>query len=80
MKYSSEVRAKLAKPCPFCGCSVINVRSRENYENSAFSSGAMHMQCDRCGLELWSFPYPRSEMDYPEAYRAMLKKWNRRVA
>ena len=80
MKYSHETRAKLAKPCPFCGCTIINVRSREDYENSGSMNGTMHMDCNKCGSELWSFPRSRSDMYYPEAYREMLKKWNRRAA
>ena len=72
-----QTKAKLAKACPFCGCKNIIMTSKWRYLDREYQDGTMMIQCNNCKAELWNFP--RTEMNYNEACRAMIKVWNKRV-
>lgn len=73
MVYSFETVAKLAKPCPLCGCKTIVVENREFFEQRGLIS--LGFECTNCRLVLRK----GDSKDYNEAYRAVLSAWNRRV-
>lgn len=65
------------KPCPFCGCTEIEIASDDRYYNTHAGNGFMHFYCPDCKLDAWNFP--DKDMPYEEAVELMLEKWNRRA-
>ena len=75
---SIERRARLTKVCPFCGSNEIKYLSREFYDEHNSDSGSMEVTCEACDTTVWSFPH--QPMNYSDAVRMAVKKWNRRAA
>ena len=78
MMFDFETRAKLTKPCPFCGSREQKTFSRTYYEEKCADSGALRIACESCGAELWNHPF--RAMEYKEAVRLAVMNWNRRKA
>ena len=71
-----EVRAKLTRRCPFCGCEKINATSPAFYTEKNLC--CVIISCDECGAEIAG--EPSYDHDYNEAARSAVKKWNGRAA
>ena len=76
--FDHETKAKLVKPCPFCGSKKIKTHTKEYYSNNNNDTGSMEIECDNCGATLWSHPMQEG-LTYNEAMRLAIKNWNRRA-
>lgn len=76
-----ETKAKLAKPCPFCGSRKIKTLSRSFYEAKDMN-GATKMECESCGATLWCFHDGdlSDTVDYNDITRKAIMQWNRRAS
>ena len=70
-----EVRAKLAKKCPFCGSDRIKTQDAEWLKNGDLK--VVPIMCDECGAEVRAYT---DECDPIGGYREALKIWNRRAS
>ena len=79
-RYDWQIRARLAKPCPLCGCRTILTNNREYEEEThlKLNAGAYFktVECAACGCEYTGGPADTLD----GAYRMALKGWNRRAA
>ena len=81
----TEVKARLAKPCPCCGSLDIWMDSPEWLKENGLHS--LEIMCKACGLSITAYDYyfdpdtnERVDTSLREAYRTALKRWNRRAA
>ena len=79
MRLAHEVKAKLVKPCPFCGSKKIKALNRDYYEEQHFT-GDMRLECEDCGATLWNFPHDGKDYDYNDAMKMIVERWNRRAS
>ena len=83
VKMDWEVRARLAKPCPFCGSRKVITESREHFE-AGETKTCCYIECADCGATIYGDPVRdesgRFVEDYNTAQRGALKAWNRRAA
>lgn len=73
------VYAKLSKPCPLCGSRDIVTESKHEFLRHKRDYGpeiSMTITCVGCGVMVRGVP----ESGCNEAYRSVLKRWNRRAA
>ena len=75
MLLSYEVKAKLAKKCPFCGSEIIKTNDAEWIKNGDLK--VVIIKCDECGAEVRAYT---DECDPIGGYREALKLWNRRAS
>ena len=75
MILSYEVKAKLAKKCPFCGCGTIKTKKPEWIREGDLK--VVVIKCDNCGAEVRAHT---EECDPSAGYREALKLWNRRAS
>ena len=73
MMFDNEVRARLAKPCPFCGCGMVKTDRPAFFREHKLE--ATSITCDRCGAQVYGMG-----SDFNTAYHEALKLWNRRAA
>lgn len=70
-----EIKAKLAKKCPFCGSDRIKTDQAEWIKNNELM--VVRIMCDECGAEVRAYT---DVCDPVGGYREALTKWNRRAA
>lgn len=75
MFLSYEVKAKLAKKCPFCGSDKIKTDDPEWLKNGDLE--VVRIKCDECGAEVTAYT---NGCDPIGGYREALKMWNRRAS
>ena len=82
MKFSWEITAILAKPCPFCGSKDVVTESKEYFEGG--NKSCSYIKCLGCGATLYGDAKAGEngsyERTYTDAQRAVHKKWNRRAS
>lgn len=75
MFMSYEVKAKLAKKCPFCGSDRIKTHDPEWLKKG--NHEVVTIRCDECGAEVNAYT---DGCDPINGYCKALKIWNRRAS
>ena len=67
----------VVNPCPICGkVDRLMITERIDFDQMRSYGGfLMRMECDRCGLELWS--HNCDEKEYGPHRRWLIRQWNR---
>lgn len=83
MKFSFEVKAIFAKPCPFCGSENVVTESKSNFYARGLRA-CSYIKCADCGAAIYSDPVRGEDGEfigtYNSAQHMALEMWNRRSA
>lgn len=73
----TDVKARLAKRCPFCGSDMIVTLAKGYYYHDHSQVGYCRIGCENCSVTVSDII--GHEASYSDAYKRVLKQWNRRV-